>query len=81
MFGFFSKIFIVLLSFIGSLATKCMSLNNEQCKTRPTLIDLNPVEFNYYQFMISLDKCNGSCNALTKVSGRICLIFICELVW
>ena len=43
-----------------SLATKCMSLNNEPCMIRPTLIDLNPVELNYYSFMISLDECNGS---------------------
>ena len=32
---------------------------------RPTLIDLNPVELKYYPFMISLDKCNGSCNVLS----------------
>ena len=56
---------IRLLSFSESLATKCMSSNSEQCITRPVLIDLNPVELNYYSFMISLDKCNGSCNALT----------------
>ena len=28
---------------------------------RPTLIDLNPVKLKYYPFMISLDKCTGSC--------------------
>ena len=32
---------------------------------RPTLIDMNPVELKYYPFMISLDKCTGSCNALS----------------
>ena len=31
-------VFIGLLSFSGSLATKCMSLNNERCMTRPTLM-------------------------------------------
>ena len=35
------KIFIVLVSFSGSLAPKCISLNDVQCKTRPTFIDLN----------------------------------------
>ena len=30
--------------------------------TRPTVINLNSVKFNYYVFMISLDKCNGICN-------------------
>ena len=37
---------------------------------RPTLIDLNPVELKYYPFMISLDKCNGSCIVL---SPKICV--------
>ena len=50
-----------------------MSLNNEQCKTRPALTDLNPVELNYYLFMIGLDKCSGSCDTLTEISARICV--------
>ena len=37
---------------------------------KPTLIDLNPVELKYYPFMISLDKCSGSCNVL---SPKICV--------
>ena len=30
---------------------------------RPFLIDLNLVKLKYHPFMISLDKCSGSCNA------------------
>ena len=40
--------FIVLLSFSESLATKFLSLNDASCMARPTLIDLNPVELKYY---------------------------------
>ena len=58
MFRLLKQLFIALLSFKGSLATKCMSLNSESCTARPTLIDLNTVELNYYPFMISLDKSN-----------------------
>ena len=43
--------FIVLLRFGRSLATKCVSLNNKPCTI--TLIDLNPVELNYYPVVIS----------------------------
>ena len=50
------QVFIALLSFSKSLATKCVSLNNEPSKNWPTLIDLNPVEFRYWPFMISLHK-------------------------
>ena len=52
MFGFIENMFIELLSFSRSLAAKCLLLNNEQCKTRPFLIDLNHAELTYYWFMI-----------------------------
>ena len=40
---------------------------------RPTCIDLNVVERNYYPFVINLGKCNGSCNAIDKLSTKICV--------
>ena len=64
------EVFIVLFSFIRSLATKCMSVNIDSCINRP-FIDLNPVEFKYYPFMINLDKCNGSCNVIDDLSTEI----------
>ena len=39
-------------------------LNDEPCMNRPTFTDLNPVELKYHSFMISLNKCTGSCNVL-----------------
>ena len=39
--------------------TKCISLDNQPCMTRPTLINLNPDKHNqglrYYPFMVNLD--------------------------
>ena len=46
---------IVLLSIGESLATKCVSLNDEPCMNRPTLFNLSPIELNYYGFMVNLD--------------------------
>ena len=40
-------------------------LNNEPCIVRFTLIDMNNNELKYYPFMISLNKCTGSCNVLS----------------
>ena len=68
MFSLIKQVLIILLSFSISLAcdlTKCQSLNDEVCIIRPTLIDSNLIEVKYYPFMISLDKCNGSCNVLS----------------
>ena len=54
---FIEQVFNELLRFSGSLA----------CMTIHILFDLNLVELNYYPFMISLDKCNGSCNAVVNL--------------
>ena len=65
MFSFVKQVFVVSLSLSESLATKGLSLNDQPCMVRAILIDLNPVELKYYPFMISLDKCSGSCNILS----------------
>ena len=64
---------IALLSFSGSLAAKCVSLNNKSSMNRPTLIDLNPAKLNYYPLVFSLDKCNWSCNAVDDLFTKICV--------
>ena len=70
MFLLIKQVVIVLLSFSRSVATKCESLKNEPCVT---LNNLNPVELNYYPFMISLDKRNGSYNAVFELYAKICV--------
>ena len=76
MFGIIKQLFIVLLSFIGFLASVVnapnyingISLNNQQCLNQPTLINLNPNEntqgLRYYPFAVNLDRFMGSCNTL-----------------
>ena len=56
---------------------KCISLNNQTCMTRPTLIGLHPDEYNqelcYCSVMVNLNRCNGSCNILDDPFDRICI--------
>ena len=61
------------MSFSGPLARKCASLSYEKCMVRPTIIDLNPDELNCYPLITSLDKCNGSCNAVADLYEKICI--------
>ena len=73
MFRLIKQVFISSLSFSRSLLTKCVSLNKEPCLIRPNLVDLNPIDFNYYLLMISLDKCNKSCSVLDDLSSKLCI--------
>ena len=62
MFSLLKQMLIVLFSFTSSLArvaivrTKCLSLNDNLCLVRSSLIDLNHAELKYYPFMINLGK-------------------------
>ena len=67
------QLFIALLSFSKSSATKFVSLNNKPCMIRPFLVDVSPVELNYYPFMVSLGKCSGSSNSVDEFCTKICV--------
>ena len=56
------SLFIILLNFSESLATKYLFLNVESGMVRPIFIDMNPVGLKYYPFRISLNKCIANCN-------------------
>lgn len=67
MFEFTKQAFIVLVlmlwSFAGSIAIKCVTIDSQPCMVRPKLIDFNPDEFHYYPCIIRMNWCNGSCNS------------------
>ena len=52
----------------GSLATKCISLDNEPCLLRPIVIDLNCDKLRYYSFFFSLGRCEIKCNNFNNLS-------------
>ena len=46
-------------------------MKNQPCLDRPTITDLNPDELHYYPLIISLNRCDGSCNTVEDPFGRI----------
>ena len=79
MFGLIKKKIIGLLSSIlnASNHTRCISLSNQKWEIQSILIDLDPNEYNqefqYYLFVIKLDRCVWSCNALNDLSNKVCI--------
>ena len=51
-------------------------MNNQQCMTHHTLINLNPNEYveliHYYPLVVNSDRCVGSCNTLNDLSNTLC---------
>ena len=84
MSGFIKESFIILVmvlyfdeSFTDAKAVtgtiKCISINNQQCMVRPMLIDLDLDELHYYPFIISMSRCDGSCNTTENPFGGVCV--------
>ena len=40
----------------------CISMNNQACKVRPEIININSIEPLFYPFSIKKSKCSGSYN-------------------
>ena len=65
-FRFVKKVFFVgltiLSSFTNANSLSCVSINNQECKTRPQVINVNEDEPVFFPFSIKTSKCSDSCN-------------------
>ena len=43
---------------------KCVFLNNQPCKARPTIVNINSDQTLLYPFTVSVNKRGGSCNTV-----------------
>ena len=46
-------------------------MNNQPCKVRSEIINLNSSEPVFYPFSIKTSKCSGSCNNINDPYGKI----------
>ena len=81
-FGFVKKVFFVGLTVLSSFTNanslnaiplSCISTNNQECKTRPQVVNVNGDEPVFFPFSIKTSKCNGSCNNINHLYAKICV--------
>ena len=49
-------------SSLNRFSLSCISMNNQECETRPQVININGDEPVFFSFSIERSKCSGSCN-------------------
>ena len=54
--------FLPILTGINSLS--CISMNNQECRMRPQIVNVTGDEPVFFPFSIKTSKCSGSCNNL-----------------
>ena len=77
MFGFVKKVFFVGLTILSSFTSvnslSCISMNNQECKVRPQIVNVNSDEPVFYPFSIKTSKCSGSCNNINNPCAKLCV--------
>ena len=56
MFGFIKKWFFIAVTFFNCNALKCVSMNNQECKIRPEILNINSNELSFYPYSIEINR-------------------------
>ena len=59
------------LVFNSKRPIKCLSLNNQPCKDRPSFFYTNSDKTLFYPFTVSINKSGGSCNSINDLYPRV----------
>ena len=74
-FEFVKKLFFIgltiLLSFtnansLNAVPLSCISMSNQECKTRPQVVNVNENKPVFFPFSTEISKCSGSCNNINS---------------
>ena len=52
---------------------KWVSINNQECKIRPEIININGNKPLFYPCSIRVNKCSGSCNDINNPYAKLCV--------
>ena len=78
MFGFVKQIFVSTMMFFGCNLSSVnpleyVSMNNQECKVRPEIINVNSNKPVFYPFSIKTSKCSGNCNNINDHYAKSCV--------
>ena len=75
MLGFIKKCFFTRLVFLSTLTSinllSCISMNNQECRIRPQIVNINSIESIFFPFSIKTSKC--SCNNINNRHAKLCV--------
>ena len=79
-FRFVKKVFFIgltiLSDFTNTSSMSCISMKNQECKTRAQVINVNGDEPVFFPFSIETSKCSGSCNNINYPYAKTCIVFL-----
>ena len=47
-------------------------MNNQECRIRPQIVNINSKQSIFFPFSIKTSKCSGSCNNINNPQAKLC---------
>ena len=73
-FSFVKRVFVLGLTLLSTSvagALNCVSMNNQECKVTPKIVDINSNNPMFYPFSIKVNICSGNCNNINDPYANI----------
>ena len=58
-------------NFLNAIPFSCISMSNQECKTRPQVVNVNGDEPVFFPFSAETSKCSVSCNNINYLYAKI----------
>ena len=55
---------------------KCISMNNEECKIKQEIPNVNSDEPVFFRYSNKINKCSGNCNNISDPYAKLCVLDI-----
>ena len=76
MLAFIKKCFFTGLAFLSTLTSvnllSCISVNNQEGKVRPQIVNGNRDDPVFFLFSVRTSKCSGSCKNINNPCAKLC---------
>ena len=70
---FFTAMIIIGCSVLSVNTLDCVSMNNQECKIRTKIKDINNNKPTFYHHSIKINKCSASCNSINGPYAKLCV--------
>ena len=74
---FFTAMTFFSYNVLNASSLKCVLMNNQECKPRAKIININNNEPMFYSFSIRVSKCSRSCNNINNPYAKL---FVSDVV-
>ena len=79
-FGFVKKVLFTGLTILSNLTSaiplSCISMKNQECKTRPQVVNVNSNNPIFYPFSIKTSKCSDNCNNINNPMRKFVFLIL-----